>query len=124
MVAKFTDISLDIETLGITKRAVIRSIGVTFFNIDSGDICPEVFYQTIFVPSFAMGRIKPGTIVISFPYQFLPTLLYNLRLMPLELEMDKLAGESLPKFKKRMGEICEEVAAEVGVEEDGSRFVP
>ena len=84
----------------------------------------EVFYQVIFVPSFALGRIPPGTIVISFPYQFLPTLVYNMREMPLELEMDKLASESLPKFKKKMGEICDAVAAEIGEGKDASRFVP
>jgi len=83
----------------------------------------EVYYQVILVPGFGMGRLRPGTILISFPYQFLPILVKNLQEMEWELYMDKLAQESIPKFKKRMEEICEEVAAEIGEKRD-SRMLP
>jgi uncharacterized protein (DUF169 family) len=84
----------------------------------------EVFYNIVFPVGFALGRIRPGTIVISFPYQFLPTLVHNLREMPLEeLAMDALAHKNLPKFKKKVQEIINEGAEAIGVKAE-QRFGP
>jgi len=76
----------------------------------------EVFYISAFDYGFALGRIRPGTIIISFPYQFLLTLVYTLREIPWEYEKLKIMATRPLEFKKKMQEIVSEVAAEVGMD--------
>jgi len=80
----------------------------------------EIYYQAVFSPGFGLGRIPPGQILITLPYDVLPMLMNNLREIEWELPLDKIAGKSLNQFKDEMEKICEEVAAEIGEERDSS----
>ncbi len=44
---RFTDIMIDLETLDTKNSTAIASIAAQAFNIETGEVCPDIFYATL-----------------------------------------------------------------------------
>lgn len=61
MAAEFTDLMLDLETLGTEADSMVLSIGAVLFNKDTGKFAKEHFHAGLLV-DFQGGSIKTSTI--------------------------------------------------------------